>query len=272
MNANASGRVHVIAGGYPPGALGGHDMDYARLRILELLEQEGLQATVANDFTDIDRWLPGTRMLVTYVAGPFLDDDQNRVVRRWLGDGGRWLGLHGTSGGKATRVGDGPRRRMVKTSHHDTLGGFFLSHPPIRKFRVDVVDSGHPLTRDMPESFETVDEPYMIEVQHPSETQLLLTAELGPDNSPPGTGFVYDEDTALQADGKTRALGFTRSVGKGGVAYIALGHCHSPASQARPTVDEGVEASGVDPSVVRTSWESEAYIQLLRNAVAWGVS
>ena len=74
---------------------------------------------------------------------------------------------------------------MVKTSHHDTLGGFFINHPPIRKFQVDVVQSDHPLTRDMPESFVTIDEPYMIEVQHPSETQLLLTAELGPDNSAP---------------------------------------------------------------------------------------
>ena len=31
-------RVHVISGGFPKGALQGHDMDYARLRIQELLE------------------------------------------------------------------------------------------------------------------------------------------------------------------------------------------------------------------------------------------
>jgi len=272
MPTKKSGSVHVIAGGYPPGALGGHDMDYARLRLLGLLEEQQLLATVGNDFSDIHRWLPGVQLLITYVAGPFLDDDQNRFVRGWLDDGGHWLGLHGTSGGKATRVGDGSRRRMVKTSHHDTLGGFFLSHPPIRKFRVDVVNPDHRLTRDIPESFETIDEPYMIEVQHPSETQLLLTAELGPDDSPPGTGFVYDEDTALQPDGKTRALGFTRDIGKGGVAYIALGHCHSAASQSPPTVDSGIEAAGVRPAVLRTTWESDAYLQLLRNAIAWGVN
>ena len=33
----------------------------------------------------------------------------------------------------------------------------------------------------------------------------VLSAELGPDNS--GYGFVYDEDTSLQADGKTRVMG-----------------------------------------------------------------
>ena len=104
MTTINSDRVHVIAGGYPPGALGGHDMDYARLRLLELLEEQGLIATTGNDFTDIHRWLPGTQLLITYVAGPYLDDDQNQIVRRWLDDGGHWLGLHGSSGGKAARV------------------------------------------------------------------------------------------------------------------------------------------------------------------------
>ena len=47
-------RVHLITGGFPPGSVAGHDMDYARLRILQLLQehpQVGL--TVSNDFTDI---------------------------------------------------------------------------------------------------------------------------------------------------------------------------------------------------------------------------
>ncbi len=217
MTTNTPGRVHVITGGYPPGALSGHDMDYTRLRLLGLLAEQGLLATMGNDFSDVDRWLPSAQLLITSVAGPYLDDGQNQVVRQWLEDGGHWLGLHGTSGGKATRVGEGRRRRMVKTSHHDTLGGFFLSHPPMRKFQVDVVDPSHPLTKDVGESFETIDEPYMVEIQHPSETRFLLTAELGPDNSPPGSGFEYEEDTALLPDGKTRVLGFLRSIGKGDV-------------------------------------------------------
>lgn len=266
MSTTMRGRIHVVAGGYPPGALGGHDIDYARLRLLGLLDEQGLRATVGNDFTDIQRWLPGTQLLITYLAGPYLDDDQNQIVHNWIEEGGHWLALHGSSGGKAARVADSNRRRMVKTSHHDTLGGFFISHPPIREFTVDVVDAGHPLTRDVPESFQVMDEPYMIEIQHPSDTQLLLTAELGPDDSPPGTGFVYDEDTALMPDGKTRVIAYTRDIGKGGVTYIALGHCHSPASRSGRSA---VSDSGAD--VLRDTWESSPYMQLLRNAIAWGV-
>jgi len=264
MSTTMTSRVHVVAGGFPPGALGGHDIDFARFKLLELLVEQGLRATVGNDFIDIGRWLPGTQLLITYLAGPYLDDDQNQVVRQWLDKGGHWLALHGSSGGKAARVAGSNRRRMVKSSHHDTLGGFFLSHPPIRKMRVDVVDTSHPLTKGLPESFEVIDEPYMIEIQHLGDTQLLLTSELGPDDSAPGTGFVYDEDTALLPDGKTRVLGYTRKVGKGGVTYIALGHCHSPASQNRPATSER-------PAVLRNTWESDAYMQLLRNAFEWGV-
>ena len=33
-------RVHLIVGGFPPGSPAGHDMDYARLRILQLLLHE----------------------------------------------------------------------------------------------------------------------------------------------------------------------------------------------------------------------------------------
>ena len=70
MSTVMPARAHVITGGYPPGVLSGHDMDYVRLRLLGLLAEQGLRATVGNDFSDIYRWLPGAQLLITYVAGP----------------------------------------------------------------------------------------------------------------------------------------------------------------------------------------------------------
>ncbi|MCY4386127.1 MAG: ThuA domain-containing protein [Desulfurellaceae bacterium] len=265
-------RVHVITGGFPVGSPAGHDMDYARLRLLQLLhERPNATASVSGDFTDIDKWLPGCQLLVTYVAGPFPNEAQNRFLRQWLKDGGRWLGLHGTSGGKAAPVGDDRRiRKMVKADHHTTLGGFFLNHPPLRKFRVDVVNQQHRLTRGLPASFEVMDELYLIELQEPAASDILLTTELAKDPSPPGFGFVYDEDTALQADGKTRVLGFSRALGRGGVAYIALGHCHSTTSNMQPFVDASVDAESTTPQVFRGSWDTQPFEQLLRNGIEWG--
>ena len=54
-------RVHLIAGGYPPGSFAGHDMDYVRLRLLGMLQENTeLLTTIGNDYTDVRKWLPGS--------------------------------------------------------------------------------------------------------------------------------------------------------------------------------------------------------------------
>ncbi len=264
-------RAHVIAGGFPPGQPAGHDHDYARLRLLEFLQEQEVPASVGNDFHDIDRWLPISKLLITYVAGPYPDAEQTAAIRKWIEEGGCWLGLHGTSGGRAARVEGQRQRRMVKLDHHEALGGFFLNHPPVRRFNVRIGDAPDSLTEDLPGTFEVIDEPYMVELQDPENTRVLLTAELGPDTSPPGFGFDYDEDTALMPDGKTRALGYTRDLGKGGVTYVALGHCHTPATNSQPFVDPSVDPEGKTPPVLRQTWETDAYQTLIRNAIGWGM-
>jgi hypothetical protein len=262
MTRATSARAHLIAGGFPPGASAGHDHDYARLALLELLAEQEVPASVANDFSDVEKWLPVSRLLITYVAGPYPDAGQCRAIQRWLEDGGRWLGLHGTSGGRAERVEGFRQRRTVKLDHHAILGSYFLTHPPIGKIRVDVHD-GSALTRGLPASFVVEDEPYFIELQHPASTRLVLTADYGPDITSPTIGTLYASDTSLLPDGRTRALGYLREVGQGGVAYVALGHCHNPASRAPGAVDP--------PLTFRGSWETDPFRTLLQNAIAWGL-
>src|SRR6516165_1706008 len=138
MSETKSHRAHLIAGGFPPGSMAGHDHDYARLRLLGLLAEQDIPASVANDFADVEKWLPVSRLLITYVACPYPDATQHRPIERWLEAGGHRLGLHGTSGGRAERVEGLRSRRTVKTEHHALLGSRFLTHPPICKIRVDV--------------------------------------------------------------------------------------------------------------------------------------
>ena len=265
MTETKAARAHLIAGGFPPGSAAGHDHDYARLRLLGLLAEREIPASVANDFADLEKWLAGSRLLITYVTGPHPDAAQSRAVQQWLEAGGRWLALHGTSGGRAERVEGSRQRRTVKTEHHAILGSYFLTHPPICKIRVDVV-GGSSLTRGLGPSFVVEDEPYFIELQDPASTRVLLTADYGPTATSPTIGTLYPADTSLQADGKTRVLGYTRAVGAGGVTYFALGHCHNPAIRASRVVDP----TDTTPLTFRGSWESDAFIALLRNAIAWG--
>src|SRR5205809_7553424 len=143
------GRAHLIAGGFPPGSLAGHDHDYARLRLLGLLGEHDVAASVANDFADVEKWLPVSRLLITYVAGPYPDAAQCRAIQGWMEAGGRWLGVHGVSGGRAERVDGSRQRRTVKAEHHTLLGSYFLTHPPICKIHVDVHGGNERLTRGL---------------------------------------------------------------------------------------------------------------------------
>ena len=267
-------RVHLITGGFPVGSLAGHDMDYARHRLLGLLREfDDIRVTVGNDYKDIERWLPGTDLLITYVAGPFATDEEAAYLNQWMDEGGRWLALHGSSGGKAIRVDtpEGRRKRMVKASHHEAIGSFFLNPPPIRRFQVDVADRNHPLTTGLPEHFEAADELYLIELQDPASTNILLTTQLEEDPSPAGFGFTYEEDTSRLDGGATRVIGYEKPVGKGGVAYVALGHCHSPQSNTQPFVDDSVREGGTTPNPFHGSWEQEPLPLLVRNGIRWGI-
>jgi uncharacterized protein len=268
MTEIKSGHAHLITGGFPPGSMSGHDHDYARLRLLGLLAERDIAASVANDFGDVEKWLPVSQLLITYTAGPYPDAAQTRAIRSWLEAGGHWLGLHGTSGGRAERVEGRPNRRTVKTEHHALLGSRFLTHPPICKIRVDVSNTASPLTRGLGTSFDVEDEPYFVELQDPASTQILLTADYGASGDWPVVGDLYGSDTSLQPDGKTRVIGYTREVGDGGVAYIALGHCHNPAIRAA----RAPALADATPATFHGPWENPGFTTLLRNAITWGVA
>jgi type 1 glutamine amidotransferase len=265
MSDPTPARAHVVTGGFPPGEMSGHDHDYARLRLLGLLAERAIPASVANDFADIDKWLPTSRLLISYVAGPYPDAAQTRAIEEWLRAGGHWLALHGTSGGRAQRVEGVRNRRTVTTEHHALLGSRFLTHPPICRIRVDVKDQGSPLTKGLGGSFEVDDEPYFIELQDPGSTRILLTADYGQSGEWPVVATLYDRDTSLLADGKTRVIGYSRDIGQGGVAYFALGHCHNPAIRAGRAADDA-------PPIFHGAWESPQFMTLLRNTIGWGTA
>jgi len=268
MTDTLPARAHVIAGGFPPGALAGHDHDHARLCLLRLLAEHDVPVSVANDFADVEKWLPVSRLLITYVAGPYPDVAQTGAIRRWLEAGGHWLALHGGSGGKAERVEGLRHRRSVKTEHHALLGARFLTHPPIAEFRVEVKDGASPLTRGLGQSFVVEDEPYFVELQDPGSTRILLTADYGPSGDWPVVKELYGTDTSLLSDGKTRVVGYTRDIGKGSVVYFALGHCHNPASRAGRAPDPADKT----PAIFHGVWDNASFLTLLRNAIEWGMA
>ena len=212
-------RAHVICGGFPSTSHAGHDMDYARLKLLTALFEAGIEATVAVNFEGLEAQLPGTGLLVTYTAGPLPDEEQSAELQGWLERGGRWVALHGSCGGKAAKPRQGElQRRMERMPFHEVLGSTFLNHPPQRAITLnthtDAGGSATSLLAGVPASFGCEDEPYVVELtvdRHDPNLHVFMTfqcsdAEARPGGPPPannwGSSFLYDEHPAL--DGPVR--------------------------------------------------------------------
>ena len=271
-----STRAHLVVGGFPPGNHAGHDMDYARLKLLSAVaEHPSVRTSVSSDFDGLERFLPGCQLLITYTAGPYLDDAANQLVRDWLAEGGRWLALHGTSGGRHEPDPERPgARRMMTMPFHETLGSHFMHHPLLQRYRVDVTDPDHPLAKGLPSSFEITDEPYFVDLLGDEPCRIFLTTDMPKDPTPEDLQLVlsYDHEKALLPDGRSRVVAYTKQLGKGAVGYIAMGHCHSKYSCMQPAVDESIDPEGKTPSQFSGPWENADYQLLLRNAIDWGLS
>ena len=100
------------------------------------------------------------------------------------------------------------------------------------------------------------DEPYFVELQllarRGSSDRGLRRRRHLPDHR-----HRLPSDTSLQADGRTRVLGYSREVGRGGVVYVALGHCHNPAIRTA----RAVNPTDTTPPTFRGSWESDAFLR-----------
>ncbi len=227
-----------------------HDFDFARLELLKLLAEDGdVRVQVAADYRDTAE-IAGSDFLVTYTCDVRPTEEQQRALRRWLEEGGRWFALHGTSAAidvTADGVVDTPD---VFPELARTLGNRFVSHPPLGPFEVHVADPNHPFTKGI-ESFVTEDELYLCEYYGPV-TPLLVTRYAGIPR-----GYVERE----WVDDQPRLVAYVRELGRGSVLYLTLGHC-AGRWDMRPVFDEF-------PRIDRGSWQYDVYYELLRRGLAW---
>ncbi|WP_306294799.1 ThuA domain-containing protein [Sphingobium lactosutens] len=236
--------LFVVGGAY-------HDMDFARLELLKLLaENPHVRTRVFEDYPDPDI-IAGADFLLSYTCDRVPQrQDQRQALIDFVERGGRWFALHGTNsilrfieGGTVTTPDETPDFMAL-------MGTQFVGHPPIDRYRVDVVDPAHPLVKGI-EPFETVDELYLSRPCAPVETLLDCQYDGGPLGSfrqtptEPGRHPVF----------------YLRHLGQGAVLYLTLGHCRGP-HDMRPLLDHW-------PSTDRCSWEEPIFYELLRRGLAW---
>jgi len=218
-----------------------------------------VRTTISMDYADVERWLPKSDVLISYCSGPYADEQQSDAIEAWLQQGGRWLALHGSAGGRAIRMNpEGTVRKFVKQRFHDVLGCFFMNHPPIMHYNVHHVDGAdHPMLTDVPSTFEVEDELYMVQLTDPENTTSFLQTEYVPEGEMLEEDYHFFMDFDPAPDGKTRVLGYERTVGEagGGVVYIGPGHSNT--------------THRADVDAWHDTWDNPAYKTLLSNGVDW---
>lgn len=238
-----------------------HDTDFARLKLLELLQaHEEANTWVGNDYGDIDR-IEACKLLITYTCDVVPPLAAQRRLRAWVEGGGRWFALHGTNAViefVGPPVETGGMRIPGKADTPDKapelmelLGSRFIAHPPSDVIRVRVADPTHPVVAGMSD-FEIFDEPYYCEFS--SSVRVLLDAHY----TTPAASYVrssWDEDVP-------RPQMYEHRVGDGAVLYLTLGHCRGKYDM-RPHVDE--------VPVDHRAWEQPVFLELLNRGIEWGL-
>ncbi|KDN77331.1 hypothetical protein DF19_12350 [Streptomyces olindensis] len=236
-----------------------HDVDFARLRLLELLaDQPRVRTRVYQDYDCLPA-LEAADLLVTYTCDVRPDTGQREALAHFVERGGHWLALHGTNSVIEPPTPGGPRlfttpRLLGELS--GVLGSQFLAHPPIEPYEVRVTRPDHPLVAGIG-PFTVTDELYVCELH--GEPEVLLHAEY----TGPCRGFAEGDTAAL--DDAPRPVLYLKRHGRGEVCYFTLGHCRGRYDMQ----DLGVADTG---RVDRGPWEAPEFRTVLRRCLERAVS
>jgi type 1 glutamine amidotransferase len=138
--------------------------------------------------------LPPMEEKATYWITP----EQGRAVKEFVQAGGGALFFHNT-----TYIS--PHNQDFR----DVLGAVTLEHPPLRPFKVKIVNGDHPITRGV-HDFVVTDEQHF--VQYEKDPKFVLMQSVNED------GLTWRDH------GTTSVAGWAYDFGKGRVCYLAPGH------------------------------------------------
>jgi len=193
-----SAKALILAGDYY------HKPEDAFQGVGSVLEDEGLGVECTADFAALGKEMLSDKALLVILrdgiefpngreAGPvpWMQPDQEEAIEQFVLNGGGFLALHNAGWGYPWKNG-----------YRRTLGGYYLGHPAIAKFSVEVVNNEHPITADV-ESYEIVDEQHWLHCDYDRVTILL---------------------TSQGQDGRESVSGWAHEYGKGRVVYLPNGH------------------------------------------------
>jgi type 1 glutamine amidotransferase len=151
-------------------------------------------------------------------ANYWIKPEQGKAVKEFVSNGGSVLFYH-----NVTYISP------HNDDFRDVLGAVTEEHPPLRPFKVKIVNQDHPITRGV-NDFVVTDEQHYMAYQKDKKYLLLQS--------------VNEDGLTFKDLGTSSAAGWAYDYGKGRVCYLAPGH------------------------VITSLWNPE-YEKLQKNAVRW---
>jgi len=153
---------------------------------------------------------------------PWITEDQGKAIKGFVAAGGGLYAMHNSS-----------HISLSSQDYREVMGGAYITHPPLRPFKVSVVNKEHPITRDV-QDFIVNDEQHFVTYDKDPK-YIFLQSE----NTDGLTGSDDGKDL-----GTNSIAGWAYDYGQGRVVFTGVGH------------------------TLHALWEPE-YFKLQKNAVRW---
>jgi hypothetical protein len=148
----------------------------------------------------------------------WITEEQGKAIKEFVLAGNGFYALHNSS-----------HVSLYSKDYREVMGGAYIGHPPLRPFKVRVVNPDHPITRGVGD-FVVTDEQHYVTYDKDPKHIILRSENID--------GLRY-EDHGTQA-----IAGWAYEIGKGRVVFTAVGH------------------------TLHAMWQPE-YVKIQQNAVRW---
>jgi type 1 glutamine amidotransferase len=132
----------------------------------------------------------------------WMTEEQGKGIKRWVEEGGSLWAFHNNS-----------QTSLMNKDYRDVEGAVYTGHPPIRPFKVKIVNREHPITRGVNDFVVTDEQHY---VTYDKDPKYVLARSINED------GLDYTDMAGRRSN--TAESVWAYDYGKGRVCFMAPGH------------------------------------------------
>lgn len=173
--------------------------------------------------SDIVSVPPLEKKIGTFKDGiAWMTAEQGKAIKRWVQEGGSLWAFHNNS-----------HTSITNKDYRDVEGAIYTGHPPIRPYKVHIVNTDHPIAKGVNDFVVTDEQHY---VTYDKDPKYVIARSINEN------GLDYTDSTGRRSN--TSESVWAYDYGKGRVCFMAPGH------------------------MITVLWNPE-YVKMQKNAVRW---